>query len=604
MFDILKQEIKNIINNIGNRPLFETNADKEKIKDMYLTILNDGEPILKENPTYTCDACLSFLNKFGSIIWYEDGIFVSIWDKINLNKFNGKFLRAIEQIKQYIGNHKEPTEYKFFENRKIGIEKNTGIKDFGNGRVETLTFTHLYGVVEQINTIKSGGFTKYYRLNEAKELVEKAKEINLFIKNDTANILIEAVPMLRQYESSLNKVKEVALSNPYETHISRDTKLSNLLFTCMLKTKEDSIEKVIEFAKVQTRADRFMQEKAKDDATLMKQYSELQKNDFVFTGLEEVEPTYVFPNNAAVEKTAKAIGLKTISKEQFINILNNTPVGSLSLLINEKDIDTREAAALKQRTGETPILKQPIITVYKTGYAGALWDTVKKHGGNIDAKFVFSLIFGQPCYNEPIIGRDIPDLDLHCITPNNHIYYGNKGIMLDGLLLDVDMKVSEDSIIDPIENIYGDNPEDGKYLFYVEDFTSPGKRGEHLNNFKFIAKIDGEEHETEVVDMNIKWFIHLKNSSMNAKDLIRNTFKAIPVKTIIDADDQILFDIGLDETFKTTGINKEYLLHEYQRYNQVIKMLADEIDAKAMIGYKNHESFIIELNGNNYIVKG
>ena len=61
------------------------------------------------------------------------------------------------------------------------------------------------------------------------------------------------------------------------------------------------------------------------------------------------------------------------------------------------------------------------------------------------------------------------DLDLHCITPEgHHIYYENKSA--GGGRLDVDMQISGDAD-SGVENIYFDDPKEGEYKVYINNYT-------------------------------------------------------------------------------------------------------------------------------------
>lgn len=118
-------------------------------------------------------------------------------------------------------------------------------------------------------------------------------------------------------------------------------------------------------------------------------------------------------------------------------------------------------------------------------------EEVKKAGGVVDAPFRFSIMWNED-------GKDIVDLDAHCIEPDgHHIYYGVKGVKSPcGGTLDVDM-------IDPVktgvENIYYNHFSDGKYEFFIQNFN-----GESHKQCKAEIFIDGELY-TYVVPRMIKY---------------------------------------------------------------------------------------------------
>ncbi|MBO6302855.1 MAG: hypothetical protein J6N15_10500, partial [Ruminiclostridium sp.] len=62
------------------------------------------------------------------------------------------------------------------------------------------------------------------------------------------------------------------------------------------------------------------------------------------------------------------------------------------------------------------------------------------------------------------------DVDLHCEAPGDaHIYYGNK--TAGGGQLDVDANAGGQRILDPVENIYFENPRNGHYKVYLHQFA-------------------------------------------------------------------------------------------------------------------------------------
>lgn len=111
---------------------------------------------------------------------------------------------------------------------------------------------------------------------------------------------------------------------------------------------------------------------------------------------------------------------------------------------------------------------------YDGDVADSLKEKVKAAGGDVDAAFRVSL--GWYCDD---------DLDLHCTTPTDHIYYGHKGGILD-----VDMNAGgRMNATDPVENMRWKRvPRDGVYHFEVNNFS----RRSGGNGFELELEFDNE----------------------------------------------------------------------------------------------------------------
>ncbi len=83
------------------------------------------------------------------------------------------------------------------------------------------------------------------------------------------------------------------------------------------------------------------------------------------------------------------------------------------------------------------------------------------------------------------------DVDLHCEAPGDaHIYYGNK--TAGGGQLDVDANAGGQRILDPVENIYFENPRNGHYKVYLNQFAD---RSDDSASYLVRIDIDGEVRE-------------------------------------------------------------------------------------------------------------
>ena len=80
------------------------------------------------------------------------------------------------------------------------------------------------------------------------------------------------------------------------------------------------------------------------------------------------------------------------------------------------------------------------------------------------------------------------DMDLHLVTPSDHIFYANRNTATG--VLDVDRQVSS-FVANPIENIYVDDPVNGDYEVYVVNYRDRTPQDETTKVIVRVT-IDGE----------------------------------------------------------------------------------------------------------------
>lgn len=117
---------------------------------------------------------------------------------------------------------------------------------------------------------------------------------------------------------------------------------------------------------------------------------------------------------------------------------------------------------------------------YNGNITDAIKERVKAAGGKIDADIRVSLAW----YN-------FDDLDLHCLSPYGHIYFGNKNGGTRANILDVDMNAGGGTTRTPVENLAFNAPKDGPYTVEVNQFSLREKSGE---GFTLELEYDGEVH--------------------------------------------------------------------------------------------------------------
>lgn len=278
-------------------------------------------------------------------------------------------------------------------------------------------------------------------LAEGKELNEACKAWN--IRVDPANYMKATAPITkRQIEEAKKFVEENGYAESFERRCATidDIRASDILH---LNTGDGGIKKVSIFDNVKATSTRHKR-------------SEFDKVETV-----------------SIEKFMTDILPTCTSVEAF---LLNTHKGNMVTLTTSKNKDSK------------PIFKWP--NNYSWTYNGDLAgksqikEEVKKAGGFVDAPFRFSIMWNED-------GRDIVDLDAHCLEPTGtHIYYSTyKGHHSpNGGMLDVDM-IRPKNV--GVENIFwSERFHDGRYTMFIHNYD-----GGHFNSCKAEIFINGESYQ-------------------------------------------------------------------------------------------------------------
>lgn len=283
-------------------------------------------------------------------------------------------------------------------------------------------------------------------LAEGKELNEACREWN--VRVDPANYMRATAPITKQQIAEAQKfVEENGYAESFERRCAtiEDIKASDILH---LNAGDGTVKKVSIFDGVKATPTRH------------------RKSEF-----DKVE-------TVTIEKFMKDILPGCTSVEAFLLNQHKGNMVTLTTSVNKES---------------KPIFKwsNNYCWSYNGNLAGKsqIREEVKKAGGTVDAPFRFSIMWNED-------GRDIVDLDAHCIEDNGYeIYYRNRGHLSPKRgTLDVDM-------IRPrtmgVENIFYQSIPDGTYRFFIRNYDN----GNH-KNCKAEIYIDGETF-TYLVDHKI-----------------------------------------------------------------------------------------------------
>lgn len=512
-------------------PLFITNADEDKLYDLYLDSFPAGtNPIFRKRREYDCSCCRRFVKNIGKLVSFMDGQMVTIWDfdtksdvyqpvvdalaayvktcavvnpyYVSRNMISdGKF--GTEMNYEYDADHKAVRTWdhfaveipqRFIVNSYDVSTKMAEWRDSANvfkRSLEELTMDAVDTVLELIaqNSLYRGkefeglvrGFKSdkqvYDRLPDEKKsayvwMAPGGASMNrLRIRNTAIGTLLVNLSEGMDVDAAVTAFEKVVAPANY--------KRPKAIFT--KKMLEDAQKTVTELGYMNSLARRF--------ATL----DDITANNILFCN-RDAAPRVMGAANP-FEAMAKSLGTdpkkfgraEEIGIEKFVKEVLPTAAG-LELFMENRFSKNMVSLIAPQDKSAPSMFKWS--NGFSWAYTGNMADSdirenVKAAGGKVDGVLRFSIQ-----WNDVPGEWDENDEDAHCIEPDkNHIYFGNKWHPRTDGCLDVDIThPSRDKAA--VENITWPDikkMKEGEYSFYVHCFASRGGK----TGFRAEIEFDG-----------------------------------------------------------------------------------------------------------------
>lgn len=512
-------------------PLFITNADEDKLYDLYLDSFPAGtNPIFRKRREYDCSCCRRFVKNIGKLVSFMDGQMVTIWDfdtksdvyqpvvdalaayvktcavvnpyYVSRNMISdGKF--GTEMNYEYDADHKAVRTWdhfaveipqRFIVNSYDVSTKMAEWRDSANvfkRSLEELTMDAVDTVLELIaqNSLYRGkefeglvrGFKSdkqvYDRLPDEKKsayvwMAPGGASMNrLRIRNTAIGTLLVNLSEGMDVDAAVTAFEKVVAPANY--------KRPKAIFT--KKMLEDAQKTVTELGYMNSLARRF--------ATL----DDITANNILFCN-RDAAPRVMGAANP-FEAMAKSLGTdpkkfgraEEIGIEKFVKEVLPTAAG-LELFMENRFSKNMVSLIAPQDKSAPSMFKWS--NGFSWAYTGNMADSdirenVKAAGGKVDGVLRFSIQ-----WNDVPGEWDENDEDAHCIEPDkNHIYYVRKWNSRTDGRLDVDItsplrdKVAVENITWPdIKKM-----KEGEYSFYVHCFASRGGK----TGFRAEIEFDG-----------------------------------------------------------------------------------------------------------------
>lgn len=512
-------------------PLFITNADEDKLYNLYLDSFPAGtNPTFRKRREYDCSCCRRFVKNIGKLVSFMDGQMVTVWD---FDTKSDVYQPVVDALAAYVKTCAVVNPYYVSRNMisdgKFGTEMNY---EYDADHKAVRTWDHFAVEIPQRFIVNSYDVsTKMAEWRDSANVFKRSLEELTMDAVDTVLELIAQNSLYRGKEfeglvRGFKSDKQVYDRLPDEKKSAyvwmapggasmnrlriRNTAIGTLLVN--LSEGMDVDAAVTAFEKVVAPANykrpkaiftKKMLENAQKTVTELGYMNSLARR---FATLDDITANNIlFCNRDAAprvmgaanpfEAMAKSLGTdlkkfgraEEIGIEKFVKEVLPTAAG-LELFMENRFSKNMVSLIAPQDKSAPSMFKWP--NGFSWAYTGNMADSdirenVKAAGGKVDGVLRFSIQ-----WNDVPGEWDENDEDAHCIEPDkNHIYYVRKWNSRTDGRLDVDIThPSRDKVA--VENITWPDikkMKEGEYSFYVNCFASRGGK----TGFRAEIEFDG-----------------------------------------------------------------------------------------------------------------
>lgn len=499
--------------------LYNTSADPEKLKEVYLSAFEDGtDPMFRERTEHNCNCCLKFLSKIGGVVTYIDGKIVTLWDF----EIDGIYAPVVKALREYVLSCSVGLPY-LSEEAEIGTQYNFE----GNHR-----WDHFYTKLTDRHIVPEGELASFNsKLDSYVKGIESSFELISDSSIELVKELIDDDNLARgpEFKDSLNQFKALKEAVAPLSKLERHFNLYSSMILAVRKSMKSGVplkafknkaigtllvaitegtdfeQAVISFEKMVS-GDNYKRPKATVfTKSMQKRATEVLEKHGLVNAISRrpavlsdlTANNVLFSNkNALTGMSGGSLFDDFVNEDAAAGLVDKATPINISRFIQKVLPETKKLELLFDRelAGNLFSLVAPVDPEagnlftwdnnFSWTYRGEMADSgiaerVKSRGGEIDTDFRVSLSWTN---------RD--DLDIGLVTPSGtRIYYGQP--RRRNFSLDVDANYT--SIVEnPVENIRADKghtPEDGKYIVYV---MNNGRRdGRHNDEFLVEVEVFG-----------------------------------------------------------------------------------------------------------------
>ena len=512
-------------------PLFITNADEDKLYNLYLDSFPAGtNPIFRKRREYDCSCCRRFVKNIGKLVSFMDGQMVTIWD---FDTKSDVYQPVVDALAAYVKTCAVVNPYYVSRNMisdgKFGTEMNC---EYDADHKAVRTWDHFAVEIPQRFIVNSYDVsTKMAEWRDSANVFKRSLEELTMDAVDTVLELIAQNSLYRGKEfeglvRGFKSDKQVYDRLPDEKKSAyvwmapggasmnrlriRNTAIGTLLVNLSEGMDVDAavtaFEKVVAPANYKRPKAIFTKKMLEDAQKTVTELGYMNSLARRFATLDDITANNIlFCNRDAAprvmgaanpfEAMAKSLGTdpkkfgraEEIGIEKFVKEVLPTAAG-LELFMENRFSKNMVSLIAPQDKSAPSMFKWS--NGFSWAYTGNMADSdirenVKAAGGKVDGVLRFSIQ-----WNDVPGEWDENDEDAHCIEPDkNHIYFGNKWHPRTDGCLDVDIThPSRDKAA--VENITWPDikkMKEGEYSFYVNCFASRGGK----TGFRAEIEFDG-----------------------------------------------------------------------------------------------------------------
>lgn len=512
-------------------PLFITNADEDKLYDLYLDSFPAGtNPIFRKRREYDCSCCRRFVKNIGKLVSFMDGQMVTVWD---FETKSDVYQPVVDALAAYVKTCAVVNPYYISRNMisdgKFGTEMNY---EYDADHKAVRTWDHFAVEIPQRFIVNSYDVsTKMAEWRDSANVFKRSLEELTMDAVDTVLELIAQNSLYRGKEfeglvRGFKSDKQVYDRLPDEKKPSyvwmapggasmnrlriRNTAIGTLLVNLSEGMDVDAavtaFEKVVAPANYKRPKAIFTKKMLEDAQKTVTELGYMNSLARRFATLDDITANNIlFCNRDAAprvmgavnpfEAMAKSLGTdpkkfgraEEIGIEKFVKEVLPTAAG-LELFMENRFSKNMVSLIAPQDKSAPSMFKWS--NGFSWAYTGNMADSdirenVKAAGGKVDGVLRFSIQ-----WNDVPGEWDENDEDAHCIEPDkNHIYYVRKwNSRTDGRLdVDITSPLRDKAAVENITWPDIKKMKEGEYSFYVHCFASRGGK----TGFRAEIEFDG-----------------------------------------------------------------------------------------------------------------
>lgn len=514
-------------------PLFITNADEDKLYDLYLDSFPAGtNPIFRKRREYDCSCCRRFVKNIGKLVAFDASHnLVTIWD---FDTKSTKYQPVVDALAAYVKSRTIVNPY-FVSRNMIGAGNVFGTEmnyEYDADHKAVHTWDHFAVKIPQWFIVNGDDVaTKMGQWRDSANVYKRSLEELTMDAVDTVLELIAQNSLYRgkEFETQIKtfKTHKIEYANtPAEKKSAyiwlapgwgntaqlriRNTAIGTLLVNLSEGMDVDSavtaFEKVVAPANYKRPKAIFTKKMLEDAQKTVTELGYMNSLGRRFATLDDITANNIlFCNRDAAPRVAGAMNpfeamaktvaidpkkfgrAEEIGIDKFIKDVLPTATGLELFMENRFEKNMMSLIAPQDKTAPS-MFKWP--NGFSWAYTGNVTDSqirenVKNAGGKVDGVLRFSIQWND-VYSE----WDENDLDAHCVEPNDfEIYFGDKQDLRTGGNLDVDIicPVRDKAAVENITWPDIKKMKDGEYDFFVHCFSNRGGK----TGFRAEIEFDG-----------------------------------------------------------------------------------------------------------------